>query len=46
LIFFNIESIKNLALLFFSLKHCELLQCFSMWFFNDFFQNYLCRLFF
>jgi hypothetical protein len=24
--FFNIELIKNLALLFFSLKHCELLQ--------------------
>jgi hypothetical protein len=23
-------------LLFFSLKHCELLQCFSMWFFYDF----------
>jgi len=32
--FFNIELIKNLALLFFSLKHCELLQCFSMWFFS------------
>ena len=28
--FFNIELIKNLALYFFSLKHCELLQCFPI----------------
>jgi hypothetical protein len=33
-------------LLFFSLKHCELLQCFSMWFFYGFFQNYICWFFF
>jgi hypothetical protein len=45
-IFFNIELIKILALLFFSLKHCELLQCFPMWFFYDLLQNYLCRFFF
>jgi len=44
--FFNIKLIGNLALYFFSLKHCELLQCFSMWFFYDFFQNYLCQCFF
>jgi len=44
-IFFNIELIKNLALQFFSLKHYELLQCFPIWFFYDFFQNYLCWFF-
>jgi hypothetical protein len=38
--------IKNLTLLFFSLKHCKLLQCFLIWFFYDFFQNYLCWFFF
>ena len=30
--FFNIKLIENLALWFFSLKHCELLQCFPTWF--------------
>ena len=44
--FFNIELIKNLVLIFFSLKHYELLQCFPMWFFYYFFQNYLCQFFF
>jgi hypothetical protein len=39
--------------LFFSLKHCGLLQCFPTWFLfsksispHVFFQNYLCRFFF
>jgi len=41
------------ASLFFSLKHCGLLQCFPTWFLfsksispHVFFQNYLCRFFF
>ena len=32
-IFFNIELVENLVFLFFSLKHCGLLQCFPLWFF-------------
>ena len=35
--FFNMELVENLALYFFSLKHCELLQCFPTWFFFSFF---------
>ena len=46
-IFFLILSWLRIKICnFSSLKHCELLQCFPMWFFYDFFQNYLCRFFF
>jgi hypothetical protein len=50
-IFFNIELVENLALLFFSLKHCGLLRCFLTlfvlcFFFYDFYQNYFCRFYF
>jgi hypothetical protein len=47
--FFNMELVENLALYFFSLKHCELLQCFPTWFFFlflFFFQNCLCWFYF
>jgi len=45
--FLNIELFKNLVLYFFSLKYCELLQCFPTWFsfsklsFNFFFYGLL-----
>ena len=53
--FFNMELVENLVLKFFSLKHCELLQCYPtcvlllllfLCFFMIFSQNYICRFYF
>ena len=42
--FFNIEMIENLALYFFLLKHCGLLQCFPTCFFFSFFYDFFLEL--
>ena len=53
LIFLNIKLVENLAILFFSLKYCGLLQYFPTWFFFFIFMIYffsfqtgLCRFYF
>jgi hypothetical protein len=44
--FFNIELVENLALIFFSLKHCGLLRCVVTCFFSFFVCFLFCMIFF